>query len=1093
VGLAQLLDVPLRQNWWTTIPGINPQTKLSYALEASWQSGPEAEQGFMVYLKAQADTSNSISDWNLKGEYVLRQLETVANSTQPGLMSAVASLQSDNKVTRVTQFTIMNAIFVHGTLDAARQLGRRHDVAIIEPEHRYSLHKEESSTAVEAAIEKAQAQNIPNTVELGVNYVHAPQVWAMGYRGQGVVVANIDTGVDYLHPALNRQYRGNLGGGNYDHNYNWYDTRLDAPRQNVPYDDDSHGTHTMGTTVGEDASLTNQIGVAPGAKWMAAKVFPNGGSSGNEELNVAEDFMLAPWDLNKQNRRPDLRPQVINNSWGDSECWNTDSWFVTQAWIDAGIIPSFSNGNSGSAAGTVGSPGGYPFLIGTGAISASSGNIASFSSRGPSCFGGVIKPDVVAPGVNVRSSFPNNTYGAISGTSMASPHNAGVMALMLSVNPSLTYTEVTGILTRTTFFNPSWGVKPNNNYGWGLIQADAAVDMVMHGAHVHGTVNSGTGPLQGATVTALRTSDSDLYRFITGSNGTYSMTVRAGTYDLTASAFGYASQTVSGVVVMSDTSPVQNFTLTPLTTYALSGTFYRSGCQTITGTLTIQPPGSVVSTDGNGVYSVNLPAGTYTLTAQAGIYMQPISEVITISGPTTRNYTFGAARDTGNTYYVDNPGAVTPISGTTQLTFSDGEDGYAAVALPFPFTFYGTPYTTTNVSTNGFMTFNDFTEARMWVNTTIPQPGPTADDTQYKYPNNAIYAYWDDLSVAPRSYGAVYTEMTGSSPSRIFTIEWRGIAGTDVPITFEVQLEETTNRVTVLYSQIGGPYGYGYSSTQGIENATGTDGIQLGFNQAGMVSNGMAIRYIPGSTPTVTPCVPTPIPTSTLPAITVTPVSTSIATATATVCAVSFIDVDPENTFYSFIRCLVCRGIISGYDDGTFRPFNDITRGQIAKIVSNAAGFDEDPGAQIYEDVPVGSPFYQWINRLSMRGHIGGYPCGLTEGEPCIEPDNLPYFRPSSSATRGQLAKIVSNAAGLTKTPTGQYYTDVPEGHTFYLWIMRLTDEGVMSGYDCGGDTEPCDEEQRPYFRPFNNVTRGQASKIVANTFFPGCETPSQR
>jgi hypothetical protein len=247
----------------------------------------------------------------------------------------------------------------------------------------------------------------------------------------------------------------------------------------------------------------------------------------------------------------------------------------------------------------------------------------------------------------------------------------------------------------------------------------------------------------------------------------------------------------------------------------------------------------------------------------------------------------------------------------------------------------------------------------------------------------------------------------------------------------------------------------------------------------------------PISTNTATSTHPPPPPTSS--ATSTIGTQTAVATATSTACTITLTDVDESNVFYPFIRCLACRGIIGGYDDGTFRPFNDITRGQIAKIVSNAAGFDEDPGAQIYEDVPVGSPFYQWINRLSMRGHIGGYPCGLLEGEPCIEPDNLPYFRPSNSATRGQLAKIVANAAGLGGTPTGVFYTDVQEDHTFYLWIMRLTELEVMSGYDCGGEGEPCDDQQRPYFRPFNNVTRGQASKIVANTFFPGCQTPSQR
>jgi len=198
--------------------------------------------------------------------------------------------------------------------------------------------------------------------------------------------------------------------------------------------------------------------------------------------------------------------------------------------------------------------------------------------------------------------------------------------------------------------------------------------------------------------------------------------------------------------------------------------------------------------------------------------------------------------------------------------------------------------------------------------------------------------------------------------------------------------------------------------------------------------------------------------------------------------------VPPDHPFYTWIRCLACRGIISGYADGTFRPFNDITRGQIAKIVSNAAGFNEAPGPQVYTDVGTDNPFFVWINRLSNRGHMGGYPCG-GPGEPCDD-QNRPYFRPFNNATRGQLAKIVANAAGIGGQPFGQFYTDVPKGHPFYEWIMRLTNLGIMSGYPCGGPGEPCDDQNRPYFRPFNNVTRGQASKIVANTFYPDCQTP---
>ena len=212
----------------------------------------------------------------------------------------------------------------------------------------------------------------------------------------------------------------------------------------------------------------------------------------------------------------------------------------------------------------------------------------------------------------------------------------------------------------------------------------------------------------------------------------------------------------------------------------------------------------------------------------------------------------------------------------------------------------------------------------------------------------------------------------------------------------------------------------------------------------------------------------------------------------------------PGSTFYAYIHCLSCRGVISGYSDGTYRPGDPITRGQIAKVVSNAAGFNEDPGSQIYSDVPPGSPFYAYINRLTNRGIVGGYPCPQRPGEPGevagggdeCNPENPSLYKPNAYATRGQMAKIVSNAAGFSEAVSGQYYQDVPpngEGSQFYAWIMRLTNRGVMSGYQCGTNdprSGPCDGQNRPYFRPANLVTRGQAAKIVANTFFPECQTP---
>jgi hypothetical protein len=214
-----------------------------------------------------------------------------------------------------------------------------------------------------------------------------------------------------------------------------------------------------------------------------------------------------------------------------------------------------------------------------------------------------------------------------------------------------------------------------------------------------------------------------------------------------------------------------------------------------------------------------------------------------------------------------------------------------------------------------------------------------------------------------------------------------------------------------------------------------------------------------------------------------------------TPCTITFTDVPSTDVFYPFIRCLACRGIISGYADGTFRPGNDVTRGQLSKIVSNSAGFQETipDSQQTFTDVPHSNPFWVWIERIADRGIITGYPCGGPL-EPC-DAQNRPYFRWGANATRGQISKIVSEAKGFNDEvpPDQQTFTDVPNTNTFWLWIERLAKRGIMSGYQCGRPGEPCDPQGRAYFRWYNNATRGQTAKIVANTFFPNCQTPARR
>jgi hypothetical protein len=287
-----------------------------------------------------------------------------------------------------------------------------------------------------------------------------------------------------------------------------------------------------------------------------------------------------------------------------------------------------------------------------------------------------------------------------------------------------------------------------------------------------------------------------------------------------------------------------------------------------------------------------------------------------------------------------------------------------------------------------------------------------------------------------------------------------------------------------------------YTGECGGSNPTPTP---LATNTAAATATRTATNPPPTSQPTSTqpplqtstpPSGPTNTPT-TQPVITPTNEPTTEPTAasspTSGACTVEFSDVQPGSTFYPYVMCLACREIISGYADGTFRPEAAITRGQISKVVSNGAGFDDDvTGRETYTDVSSGSTFWVWIERLSMHEVLGGYACGAP-GEPC-DSQSRPYFRPGSNATRGQIARIVSNAAGFSDVPSGQIFEDVPPTHTMYAPIQRLASRGIIGGYPCGAPGEPCNAENRPYLRPGNPVTRGQASKIVSNTFFPGCE-----
>ena len=267
-----------------------------------------------------------------------------------------------------------------------------------------------------------------DAVEWGIANINADDVWdEYGVHGEGIMVGNIDTGVQYDHPALVNQYRGNNGDGTFTHDYNWFDAAGTSP--DAPSDTNGHGTHTMGTMVGDDGAA-NQVGVAPGAQWIAA----NGCCPSDAALISSGQWMLAPTDLEGDNPDVTKRPNVINNSWG-TQVPSNDPFMedVQEAWAASGIFGSWSNGNNGPSCQTSGSPGSRIINYSVGAYDVNN-NIAGFSSRGAGQ-DGELKPNISAPGVNVRSSLPGGSYGAYNGTSMAAPHLAGTIALLWSAAP----------------------------------------------------------------------------------------------------------------------------------------------------------------------------------------------------------------------------------------------------------------------------------------------------------------------------------------------------------------------------------------------------------------------------------------------------------------------------------------------------------------------------------------------------------------------------------------------------------------------------------------------------------------------------------
>jgi subtilisin family serine protease len=305
-------------------------------------------------------------------------------------------------------------------------------------------------------------------------------VWdEFGVRGKGIVIGQSDTGVDGNHPALRDSYRGKTEGND----YNWFDPWYG---KTSPYDNNGHGTHTLGTVLGDYG-----IGIAPEATWFACANLPR--NLGNPAFYLdCMQFMLAPFPQGGDPLKdgdPTRAADVLNNSWGCPEIEGCDPQALLYAanhLRDAGIFVVASAGNDGPRCNTVNSPLPlYDSVFSVGSID-QDGNVSSFSSRGPVTVDGSqrAKPDLVAPGENILSSGPGGTYFEAGGTSMAGPHVAGVVALLWSADPSLIgdieRTEQILIETAQPYTGQQEegcfeGSTPNAAYGYGIVDVYAAV------------------------------------------------------------------------------------------------------------------------------------------------------------------------------------------------------------------------------------------------------------------------------------------------------------------------------------------------------------------------------------------------------------------------------------------------------------------------------------------------------------------------------------------------------------------------------------------------------------------------------------------
>jgi subtilisin family serine protease len=469
---------------------------------------------YLIYFEEQADLSAAYElPWEQRGWYVYETLMAQAEKSQEKVRKFL-----DRRDVSYQSFWIQNVIAVEDSSALTLNgLMKFYEIESLNTVPVINLENPLGGLSIEETEEAG-------SVTANLLHINADDAWSAGYTGEGFVVGSIDTGVRYTHDALKPHYRGYSEVGFFSHSYQWWDA---VNSSDSPYDDHGHGSHTTGIMVGADSS-GNVTGVAPGAEWIACKAISKNGSGLGWDFLECGEFMLAPWDLEGNGANPDLRPHVVNNSWGGCSQTSSD-WFkgTIDAWHAAGIYPVFANGNASNCGytsppglNTVGNPARSYHVTAVGSTGMDDGQYASHSNWGPTDDEDIlngngypwIKPQVVAPGVGIRSavSSADDAFASWGGTSMSAPHVSGLVTLMWQAAVCLVgdYVQTENLIEKSAVPIPyetgngdeGPGNVPNHATGWGEIDVLAAVEEAQTFCNVgddmltlSGTIKDGSG------------------------------------------------------------------------------------------------------------------------------------------------------------------------------------------------------------------------------------------------------------------------------------------------------------------------------------------------------------------------------------------------------------------------------------------------------------------------------------------------------------------------------------------------------------------------------------------------------------------------